>query len=435
MQLQYHIGKISWTLADKVLYVVYGFVYLIQISLLGTEDLALFGFLIAFNTWIFVISDSFALQSIIQYGFIPENRSKVNLYAAILHIAIVGGLSLIVYMLGSVFSAVLSEPRFMEITPYLPLLSLFMLPRTYALKLMLRDHKIYKIFISNFVFFGVMVFEILNYKFSQSSISLNEAIIIYLKGTAASSVVAMLLSLKELRFSLSGNIRIKQIVNFSLPFTFTNAINTIPKYLDIVILKLFFPLDQIGVYSAAKSLFKFFEEGMNGVNGLVYPASVRNVTEENAAGLKSIVSKAVSFTLVGFIILSTILTFGLADFLIGFLMKSKFIDASVYFKIMLIASLFLPFNILYFVITASGKHFDLMKIVSVSFIVAVISFIIVGLIGNPFLMPFGYVAFYMSFSILAFNYVNRSGIVELRFRDLFRSVNDSLKFISKFRKS
>ncbi|MFA7625681.1 MAG: oligosaccharide flippase family protein [Candidatus Kapaibacterium sp.] len=431
MQLQHHIAKISWTLADKVLYVVYGFVFLIKISLLSTDNLALFGFLTAFNTWIFVIGDSFALQSIIQYGFEHENRKKVNTFALIIHSVIVLSLTFLISYSGSALAGIMDEPRIDEITYYLPILTVLMLPRTFCLKLMLREHNMSGIFMSNFVFFGVMVAYILYYKFTGQMLNLDSAAEIYLYGTGASSIVSIVIAWRMLEFSFTGNIKLKDIVSFSLPFTITNAINTIPKYLDILILKLFFPLDQIGIYSAAKSLFKFFEEGMNGVNGLVYPAAVRAVTSGDKVGLHSIVSKAVSFTLILFAVGAVILTLGLSDILIAYLMKAKFIDAATHFKLLLIATLFLPFNILYFVITASGKHYDLMRIVAISFAVSVLSFIIIGVINKPVLMPLGYVAFYGAFAFQAIRFVNINQIVVLSSRDIFRAFDDTIKYAEK----
>lgn len=436
MQLQHHISKISWTLADKALFVIYGFVFLIQISLLSSADLGLLGILLAINTWIFVISDSMALQSIIQYGFSEKNRDKVNLFSALMHIAIVMLISGLVYFSGGLFASVFDEPRFIEITKYLPVLGIFMIPRTFSLKLMLRDHKINKIFISNLVFFGVMIYRIIGFKLTQSSISLDDAIGLYLEGALFSSLVSLAITYKELRFSNKGDITLKSILSFSLPFTLTNAIYTIPKYLDVIFLKLFFPLEQIGVYSAAKSLFRFFEEGMNGVNGLVYPAAVRAVASNDKESLDSIVSKSISFALVGFIIGSLVLASGFAELMISFFMKERFVAAILHFKIMLIATLFLPFNILYFVITALGRHLDLMKIVTLSFFVTLISFAVIGLIGESKLMPLAYVSFYMSFAIISYFYVKNQKIVSLTFRGLFRSVNDTIKFINnRFKKT
>jgi O-antigen/teichoic acid export membrane protein len=431
MQIQNHIAKISWTIADKSLFVIYGFVFLIQISLISLSDLALFNFLIAINTWMFVISDSFALQSIIQFGFDNENQRKVNLYSIILHISIILILSAIVHLLRFTIAEAMSEPRFLEVTAYLPYLSLFMIPRTYCLKLMLREHSMNKIFLTNLAFFGIMVFKILSYKFSGQKINLDSAVYIYLEGAVLSSIIAVLLTIKQLRFSLKGNFKLKNIVSFSVPYTFTTALYTATRYLDILILKLFFPLEQIGIYSAAKSLFRFFEEGINGVNGLIYPASVRAVSNKDKILLQSMISKAISFTLIGFVGISLILSLGLAEFIIGTLMKSNFVRSLDFFKMILVASLFLPFNILYFVITASGKHLELMKIVALSFGFAILSFIIIGLSGISILMPLGYVSFYFAFAVQALIYVNKNDIVEIRFKDLFRAFDDSLKFIQK----
>ncbi|MDT3740127.1 MAG: oligosaccharide flippase family protein [Candidatus Kapabacteria bacterium] len=431
MQIQNHIAKISWTLADKVLYVIYGFVFLIQISLLTPENIALFNFLIAFNTWIFVISDSFALQSIIQYGFDKENQSKVNSYAGIMHLLVIGVLSGLVYISRYLISDMFSEPRFLEIIVFLPVLSLLMIPRTFCLKLMLRDQAMHKIFFANFIFFGVMVFRIISFKLTKNTIGLDDAIYIYLEGVAFSSLAAVLMTLRQIRFSLKGKIQIKKIMSFSLPFTLTNSVNTFTKYLDYFLLKLFFPLDQIGLYTAARSLFKFFEEGMNGVNGLIYPAAVRAASNNDKPALQSMITKAISFTLIGYVFLSLALSLGLAEIMITFFMKLDYLESILHFKIMLIATLFLPFNILYFVITASGRHYELLKIVSQSFAVSVLSFILIGLSGESILMPIGYVTFYCAFAIRAFFFVNNHQIISLKFSDLFRAFGDSYKFVQK----
>jgi O-antigen/teichoic acid export membrane protein len=276
-----------------------------------------------------------------------------------------------------------------------------------------------------------MVFRIIRFKLAQNTIGLEDAIFIYLEGAAFSSLTAIILTFNELRFSFSGKLQIKQIMNFSLPFTLTSTILTIPRYLDTFLLKLFFPLDQIGLYNAARSLFKFFEEGMNGVNGLIYPAAVRAASNNDKPALQSMITKAISFTLIGFVFLSLALSLGLAEFMITFFMKFEYLESIQHFKIMLIATLFLPFNILYFVITASGRHYELLKIVTQSFAVSVLSFILIGISGESILMPIGYVTFYFAFAIRAYFFVNNYQIISLKFSDLFRAFGDSAKFVQK----
>ncbi len=431
MQIQNHLGKISWTLADKFLYVIYGFVFLIQITLISISDLALFNFLIAINTWIFIISDSFALQAIIQFGYDTNNQKRVNLYSLLLHFAIIIIFTFLIYILRYPITNILDEPRFLEVTSYLPFLSLFMLPRTYCLKLMLRKHNMDKIFLSNLAFFGLMSFRIIMFKINNQAILLDDAVNIYFEGTIFSSIVAFLLTIKELKFSFKGDISLKDIVNFSFPYTITTGIYTATKNLDVLILKLFFSLESIGLYSAAKSIFRFFEEGINGVNSLIYPASVRAIKNNDKKLLQSMISKAISFTFIGFVGVAIILILGLSEYIIGTLMKSNFVNSLDYFNIMLLACLFLPFNIFYFVLTAAGKHLKLMKIVGFSFIMAIISFVLIGISRISILMPLGYVTFYFAFAVQSLYYVNKNNIVKIKFNDLFRAVDDSIKFIQK----
>ncbi|MFN3780922.1 MAG: hypothetical protein ACK4SO_01960, partial [Candidatus Kapaibacteriota bacterium] len=58
MKLSDNIDKVAWSLLDKGLYVLYGFVVILQIRRIEPAELGLFSILIALHTWIFVIADS-----------------------------------------------------------------------------------------------------------------------------------------------------------------------------------------------------------------------------------------------------------------------------------------------------------------------------------------------------------------------------------------
>ena len=89
MKLTAHLGKITWSLADKVLYVAFGLVQFVQIAALPAEVYGVFTLLVALNTWIMIVSDGSALAGIIQYGVHPEERKRVNLMALIIHTIVV----------------------------------------------------------------------------------------------------------------------------------------------------------------------------------------------------------------------------------------------------------------------------------------------------------------------------------------------------------
>ena len=429
MQIQHHISKVFWTAADKGLFIIYGFFSFLQISLLKPADLGLYGIMLAINTWIYVISDSFALQVIIQFGFNESSRNKVNTFALIFHISIVMFGSLIFAIFGNQFASIFNEPRFLEITIALPLLSFLMLTRTYCSKFMLRDHDMQKIFWTDFAFFGPMVVWILYYKLHVSSITLSQSINIYYYGAAISSILALILTFRKIKFSFSGSLQLKKIMEFTVPFTLANGINTFPKYLDILILKLFFNLEIIGIYQAAKSLFKFFEEGVNGANGLIYPASVRYYETNDKPALHTLITKSLSFMLFAYFIASIILVAGFVDLLIPIFNLHRYVAAIGYFKILLVSTLFLPFTALNFIITASGKHSYLLRNIIFAAIASMITYLIIGFFNLVYLLPFGYIVYYLVLTIVNVSTIEKIVGIKIKFSEYFRAIFDSVNYI------
>ena len=158
MRIQEHIDKISWTFADKGIYVLYGlFTVMFQIHYLSPTDFGLFTLLNNLNIWILIISDGFALMSIIQFGNRAENRGKVNLIALVMHLCITLGASLIFYLLKHPISELFSEPRMSELALYLPILVLMNIPRTYCMKFIYRDRVFKKLFAIDAFLFGTMI--------------------------------------------------------------------------------------------------------------------------------------------------------------------------------------------------------------------------------------------------------------------------------------
>ncbi len=435
MKLQNHLGTISWTIANKLLYVIYGFIFLVQISILTPDDFALFSLLLAINTWIFIICDAFALQIIIQYGFEKNNEKQANTYSLILHITISMLFSLIVYFLGNHLSKAFNEPRFIEVSNYLPILSLLMIPRTYFSKFLIKNQNMKALFFVDLFFFGVFTFLILYYKFSQNSMTYLESVNIYFIGTTASSLIAFFLSKKYIIWGMKGDFKLGNILYFSVPYTLSNALMAIPRQLDIVILKLFFDLKTVGIYQAARSLFRLFEEGINAANTLIYPALVKHFKNGNKGEAYLIASKGISFTFITFVTISIILPFGVSEFLIKLFLKSTYLDSIYYFNVLLISSIFIPFFISYFVLTAADFHRTLLKNVGISVLISLICYYIIGILHNENLIPFAYISFFASLAILNYFVMKNKIFKNLRIKFLFRALEDSIGFIKKIKTS
>ncbi len=399
--------------------------------MLKPDDLALFALLLAINTWIFIICDSFALQIIIQYGFNESALRKANTFALVLHIGIALVTSIVIYLLGEPVSVLFNESRMLEITAYLPILSLMMIPRTFFGKFLLKEHNLFQIFWMDFIFFGTISIMILYYKFNLNIISLQESIDIYLIGAGSSSIYGFIVTFRKVKLGLSGSLPFKKVLTFTVPFTITNAMASLPKQLDILILKLFFDLHTIGVYQAAKSLFRLFEEGINGANGLIYPALVKHFEKQRLSEVISIVTKGISFILLTYILISIMLVAGLSTVLVGLFMKTGYLYSIQYFNILLIATIFLPFTILNFVITASGKHKLLLKNVSIAFAFSIIIYIISGITGIKYLLPTGYISFFGVLAMANYSTVKNNILMDLKFPMFLRSIGDTFGYFSK----
>jgi len=433
MQIQHHIGKIFWTVADKAVYILYGLVYLVQASIMMPSELGLFALLIALNIWIFVITDSFALQLIIQFGFDEKSRSKINAYVLILHVGIVLLLSFTIMLFSNGLSDIFNEPRINEFAIFLPVLGLLMIPRTYAQKLMLKDHKMFLIFLTDIVFFGVISFFVFRAKFNHLSFDFYDATNAYMWGAAASSLIAVVLIAKDIKLNFKGEITLREILKFSIPVTLTNLLNTIPKQLDLFIVKLFFDLHFVGLYQTAKTLFRFFEEGINGVNGLVYPAAVRFMKANDMNSFKQLLIKSLSFTLITFSCLSIILATGVVDGLIEWFLSSKYAISLDLFKVMLIMAILLPFTIFYFLVVASGEIYSLMLNTVISILVSLLTYVTFGLLEYSYLMPLGYAVYLLTLTILNYQLLKKITKISLKPVELMSAVKDVKNFIGKRR--
>lgn len=67
-RIQDHLPKLSWVAADKLLFVLYGGIAILQIRALPPAEYGLYALLVSIQTWIFVVADGLLLQGVIQFG-------------------------------------------------------------------------------------------------------------------------------------------------------------------------------------------------------------------------------------------------------------------------------------------------------------------------------------------------------------------------------
>lgn len=432
MKIQENLDKIFWSFADKVTYIVYGFVTLIQVRYMEPADFGLFGMLIGLHTWIFVVSDSLALNNVVQFGTFVENQRKVNLFSLLLHLAITITAALLVFLSGNLFVDIFHDSRFVNVGYSLPILTLLSIPRTFCLKLIFRERAFFYLFLANLSFFGTMSVITFYMVITLKHITFFNIMDMYYLGTIVSSLVSILLTFRHLKFGFKGNVSYRSILKFSVPLSMVSTLHSLPKNLDTYLIKLFFPLSTIGVYNSAKTLFRLFDEANTATYGLLYPVAVRQIEFKNYKNLNDMMTKALSVIMNGTLFLVLVLEFGGSSLVIKSFLPASYFASIGQFNLLLIAALFLPFIQLSSIITAFGKPKVILNYCLVSVILAATTFIIVGNLNLPGLIPLGIIIYTITLGTLCFNYVHRN--LNFEYKMLFRVYEDSFNFLKNRRK-
>ena len=429
MRIQEHIDKISWSAADKVILIIYGLVTLFQINHLPKVDWGLFYLLLSMNNYIFIICDSMALQGLIQFGMKEESRKKANAIALSVHVAIALGISLFIFLFNESFAEIFNEEKLILVANYLPIFAIITIPRMFAIKIFYRNRDLKKVFITDFIHFGSMTALTFIIIFSADNFLFDDIVNIFLAGSVLSSLFSILLSRKDLQFSLTGTIRLKQMLKFGLPVMLNSGLYSLPKTLDVLVVQRFFGTETTAVYGSAKSLFRVFDEATNASYGLIYPVAVKLINENKKKELIDLFTKASSFMFAAFFIGAIILWLGFTDFITANFLPASYSMAAGQFNILLIAALAFPFVILPVIIQAQGHPEKVLQITVLSLIFGFIGFAVAGYINKPVLSPLGLVSFYYAFGIIGLFMLRKR--FEFPLSLFFRAFGDSINFIRK----
>ncbi len=415
-----------------MLFVFYGAVTLIQISLLKPEEWGLASQLVTLQTWIFIVCDGSALQSIIQFGVREEERGRVNLFSLILLFVIAMGLSLAVMFFQQPLADVFHEPRFADIASTLPLFVLLTLPRAFGLKLMLRELRMRDIFFTDLAWFGSMaLITVYLIKFKTFG-SYEDMKLISISGVAISSLVAVILSFDMIEFRRAGSIRISEFLHFGLPQALMMAFNNSIRQLDVFLIQPFFGTATAGVYNSAKMLYRMFETATDAGIALMYPTAVKLLAADKRDQIIVVFSKAISFLVMFSVVAFLVLELGGTQIIVKIL-GPKYVAAASQFNVMMFAALVLPLFILQSVDLALHKVWKLLGIVCASAGVGIVTFLITGTMHSESLISLGVVTYSVTFAALLVISVRAD--LHFKISQLFRTIPDALALLRSFKKN
>ncbi len=426
VRIQDHIAKISWTAADKALYLVYGFVNIMQNNALPPQELGLYTLCNALQTFIFAMSDGFVLQSIIIFGTDKELRGSINRFAITWHIIIVLGASALIFLLQLPFAWLLREPRLSAVAAYLPIFCLLGIPRTLCLKYLTRDVQARAIFTINVVWIGTMCLLTAWMLTMHRLVTFEAMFTIAAVGMAASSLTALWITRRQLSFEGAKNMTQREFFHAGAYQGTASMLGNTVRQLDVTVLQFFFGTATVGVYQSAKTLFRFFDEGFSAITSLVYPATVRLVHEDRQTELVTMLSKMLSFSLVATLAVVLLTELSIAEYVISRLLSPKYAAAIGYFRLLAFAAPAMPFVALLPVLLAFGEMRRLLVFIIVAVVAGLTTLVGVGYLQLPTLAPLGFVIYTITLGVLVFSFVRSRLHFPLRL--LWRAVPDTLDF-------
>jgi O-antigen/teichoic acid export membrane protein len=427
VKISQNLGKISWSLADKMLYVGYGLVQLLQIQAVTPAVYGLLSLLIALNTWIMLLTDGSALQGIVQFGQSPEERRRVNTLALLIHIALTAFFVLVIFILQDPLAHVLNEPKFAEVALLLPIFSILTVPRMFCLKILYRDLRMKELFITDAVWFGVRT-SLTLWMLSQGTLSsFEDVVLIDLLGMGASSLTVVILTRRDLVFGWKGSVTLRQYLEFGVPLAVGTGLYSTPRQLDGFLVGSYFGLAAVGLYTSAKTLYRIFEQAFDAVFTLVHPAAVRLVAQGRHDELRTMVTKAISFTLIPVVVVVAALESGASQLIVP-LLGPKYAAAVGHFNVLTLSALAMPFTMMSAVMVAFGHSRAIVHYTALGLVLTVTTLVVLGEYGLEQYVGLGIVVNTMLVGWLCVRHVQR----ELRFpwSQLVRAVADVRNHVS-----
>lgn len=427
MRLQDHLSKISWTIADKTLFLGYGVVRMLQIRSMSPSEWGLFSLLDVLVMFAITITDNLTFVSIIRFAAEKERRAELNSTVLFLGGVLSVIVSVLMYVFRENFAYLLSEQRFIEVCTSFPFVLLLSLPRFFAVKIMYRDLAVRTLFFVNAVWFGSMTIASLYYIHVKNTIDFSSMFTITIVGLVLSGSVGLWLVRRELVFGKISREMVEKVLSFGASQIGWTAPVTAMKQLDGYIVQYFFGTAVVGVYQSARTLYRFVDAAFDAISGIFFPALVRVIAEKNTEKLRALISKTISFTLLIMLFSVICVEIGLGELLIRLVLSDKYIAAVGQFRVMIVASVFSSFSLLSSLLVATGEMKKLTQYSFSSFVVGIIVLILLSKLGFQSILPLGVVTFHFVQGYLYWKYTKQK--IGLNTNDVFRSIRDISNFI------
>lgn len=433
MEFGKHIGKGLWAFADKSLPALYGvgFVILV-IRVLSPEEYGLYVLVQTVFLILFTFAHSISLQPMLKFVAEGSHNERYISAGVLVHICFYVVAVLILWLVRKPLAFLLNAEKLVDVMLFVPLLVVSSLVRNIMIVLLQARFRMKEIFWIDAVhFLGSLV---LLFIATATGMLTTAAQVLQINVVtfSLSSVVAVLIGRTPLRFSIHG---IRQAAltlwNFG-KYTFAgNAGYALTAQVDSFLLSWYSGPVAVAFYNAAKVFYRAYDIVAQLIQMFVIPASSKLTAEGNRADLQAMFEKTILFTSV-VLVPSSVLLLIFAPTIMHFFYGTKYDEAIGVLQILALASIAVPWlATMAGILLGSGKVRLLFQVILVFLTTIIVALVLFVPLWNMDGAAWALVVSHVVAAIVLAVALNRSGVVEVRFRGILLRYNDVAVYAKK----
>jgi O-antigen/teichoic acid export membrane protein len=350
MKLSEHLDKGIWTILDKGLLLLYGFaVILVVANVINVDEWGAFGTFQSVFLILCVLSDSIFLQPMVKFA--SEHEAEVeevlaasfNLYTGFLLIT-----GIIIAALSGWLAIVYKSNELAQMFLLMPVLVSLHLFRNVGIRYLQVSYRIKAIFWVDLGLFGSVI--VMAVVAGSMGIFKNayQFMVMNMIGGAISSITALILGWKGFRHMPIFKVpkgEYGRLLEFAKYQAGTSALLTLQQWGDVLIVGLFWTPAEVGIFYAAKTIYRFLDAVREGATLLIVPMSSKLYTAKEHLSLRALVEKLLLLGFGGLIPVSIGLIV-LSSPIFHILYKGKYDAASPIFQVMMLSGFTLPLSLI-----------------------------------------------------------------------------------------
>ena len=365
------------------MYLSFGLVFILPMKAIGPASWGLFATSQAILTIIFLVADRFALQIIVNFGVIEEQRKQATSTAVLLDTLFIGSCTFAIWLGRYDIGAFTAKPELAPVLALFPLVACAFWLRNFTLMVAQLHIDTRGRFIIDGAWIGATTLLLLHGHYAGWLVDEIDMMYITAASAGFSSLVGFLIYSSRIRFALSFPFSLfKRMVRFGVAQFGSAATTGFLAQGDVVLLaSLVGDAAIVGNYDAAKKFFRGFEGIRDAVVLFVYPAVARLSAQHRSDELRVLIEKMIAFMAIVIVPIVLLVWILPIDQVFHWVFKGKYQLAPDLFRLLSFAALAIPFSMNNYVLLGMSQVRRLFLATAIT----VAIFVLISLIAVPLL--------------------------------------------------